>query len=1092
MATAAIGTAVSVGLSALSGALTPTKTIFNENNVGKIEDVSTRKTGAGWSLAKVYGRVQIKGCPIFWAPSRRQEVVSTTESQTSGGKGGGQTTVTQTNTYKYFGTFAFAVCEGQIDDIRQIKFNDTIWYNRDGELPSTVADNDYKLENYLTIHIGGFDQVIDPTIQSFEGNENGDRNMKGICYCVVDDFPLDEFNGELPSTIDVIVRREDNNKNRIDNVIYEVAERVGLVRDVDVKCSGLLNSVTNGAVNLKINAIFRQDGQTAAEFINEIVQRHFLFSYLDNTGAIVFQLPENTTATTNLNFNQLAAIDYGSEPGDPYEEIMPDISELPSSVTLNYTNLNDDFNGDNETRYYPLATHYNPKSINSILFLTPDDAKWWTWKYLQFAWLWARRFTVNLLPEDAINLTESFRVALPLIEGQGTVSFNIASILYGANLIGEIELYSFDTNAFTAQPTVSRVNSTVWNGGTIQLTPNINTDVSIVSANGAITYIEGVDYSVNATTGQITILPSGDIQNGDSITVYYGSNPDYTIVTNNPNNEQPDYGEPVITVVETNRIRTTDLPCIYAAIARDGDDFGATTVYARFNGGTYQAITTALLPTAKGTLSGSLPLASGLDTVNTATVIMNEGKLEALSQSQFDNQEIILLIGSEQIVARNVVLTAPNTYQISHLQRGVNGTPRTAHSNGEAVYIAKGTNNALISLPINQTLIGAQIDLKAVPNNVGLVDILTVTNHTIQGTYYKPYAPSGVTATKDGAGNITINWTANNTGLNALIPQSFEVDIYNGVTVARTLTSSESTVRYLASEQITDFNVTQSTITIRVYQLSSEVGRGYGYNISLTPTLYDPAPSVIDFSPRSGQVGDAITIYGSGFTSATAAAINGVSLTSFSAISDSVITGNINTGTTTGKVTVTNPTGTGESLTDFVIVDLNVEWGDIGGTLADQTDLQTVLDGKEPTIAPGTESKYWRGDKTWQDLNKTAVGLSNVDNTSDVNKPISTATQLALDGKFNNPTGTTSQYLRGDGTTETFPTVPTLTSQLTNDSGFITTVPANVFPFGGFIETIANKTYPLFKPDRSYKIINLRVKSLSGTCTWLFKLMALA
>lgn len=53
----------------------------------------------------------------------------------------------------------------------------------------------------------------------------------------------------------------------------------------------------------------------------------------------------------------------------------------------------------------------------------------------------------------------------------------------------------------------------------------------------------------------------------------------------------------------------------------------------------------------------------------------------------------------------------------------------------------------------------------------------------------------------------------------------------------------------------------------------------------------------------------------------------------------------------------------------------------------------------EPFIASGTTSQYLRGDKTWQTLDKTAVGLGNVDNTSDANKPISTATQTALDGK---------------------------------------------------------------------------------------------
>jgi hypothetical protein len=53
----------------------------------------------------------------------------------------------------------------------------------------------------------------------------------------------------------------------------------------------------------------------------------------------------------------------------------------------------------------------------------------------------------------------------------------------------------------------------------------------------------------------------------------------------------------------------------------------------------------------------------------------------------------------------------------------------------------------------------------------------------------------------------------------------------------------------------------------------------------------------------------------------------------------------------------------------------------------------------EPAIAPGTILQYWRGDKTWQTLDKAAVGLSNVDNTTDLNKPISTATQTALNGK---------------------------------------------------------------------------------------------
>ncbi|MEA9985653.1 right-handed parallel beta-helix repeat-containing protein [Subtercola sp. RTI3] len=59
----------------------------------------------------------------------------------------------------------------------------------------------------------------------------------------------------------------------------------------------------------------------------------------------------------------------------------------------------------------------------------------------------------------------------------------------------------------------------------------------------------------------------------------------------------------------------------------------------------------------------------------------------------------------------------------------------------------------------------------------------------------------------------------------------------------------------------------------------------------------------------------------------------------------------------------------------------------------------TSIATKEPSIAAGTASQYFRGDKTFQTLDKTVVGLPNVDNTADVNKPISTATQTALNAK---------------------------------------------------------------------------------------------
>lgn len=53
---------------------------------------------------------------------------------------------------------------------------------------------------------------------------------------------------------------------------------------------------------------------------------------------------------------------------------------------------------------------------------------------------------------------------------------------------------------------------------------------------------------------------------------------------------------------------------------------------------------------------------------------------------------------------------------------------------------------------------------------------------------------------------------------------------------------------------------------------------------------------------------------------------------------------------------------------------------------ATTSDLNTALEAKEDKITAGTTSQYYRGDKTWKTLNKSAVGLGNVDNTSDATK----------------------------------------------------------------------------------------------------------
>jgi hypothetical protein len=87
----------------------------------------------------------------------------------------------------------------------------------------------------------------------------------------------------------------------------------------------------------------------------------------------------------------------------------------------------------------------------------------------------------------------------------------------------------------------------------------------------------------------------------------------------------------------------------------------------------------------------------------------------------------------------------------------------------------------------------------------------------------------------------------------------------------------------------------------------------------------------------------------------------------------------------------------------------------------------------EPTITAGTTGQYYRGDKTFQTLDKTAIGLANVDNTSDANKPVSTATQTALNLKEDSANKQNS--LDADGTGAKFPTVDAVNSLSMIDRG---------------------------------------------------------
>jgi hypothetical protein len=261
-----------------------------------------------------------------------------------------------------------------------------------------------------------------------------------------------------------------------------------------------------------------------------------------------------------------------------------------------------------------------------------------------------------------------------------------------------------------------------------------------------------------------------------------------------------------------------------------------------FEGLGYEEIAYVDVPAVIGTCQTVLPTGpcAYFDEASTLEVVLvdPQQELEAVSEASVLAGANAAVVGDEIVQFRDAVLVAPGTYRLSGFLRGRLGTDDgiDGHAAAERFVLLSGAIG-LQRVRDGLALRGLSRSYKAVSlwqeeSAVAAVSFANTARSLL------PLSPVHVAGHRDDAGNLTITWirrTRIPSGWSdgADVPlgeaaERYEIDIRNAANTAtlRIISTTSPTATYTTAEQVADFGAPQSTIRIRVQQISDTVGRG--------------------------------------------------------------------------------------------------------------------------------------------------------------------------------------------------------------------------------------------------------------------------
>ncbi len=297
-------------------------------------------------------------------------------------------------------------------------------------------------------------------------------------------------------------------------------------------------------------------------------------------------------------------------------------------------------------------------------------------------------------------------------------------------------------------------------------------------------------------------------------------------------------------------LRDTDNDAGYYAAVRSvgGNTWQGAVVYRTADEwATYDQVATLTQQGTIGELADALP-AGPTTVIDEGNELLVDGlatdALESVSEASLLTGRNSAAIGDdgrwEIIQFRDAELTgSPPVWRLTGLLRGRRGTEWAMGLSqvGDRFVLLDA---AIARVPLNVSTIGAARPHEAVMVGRTLTGTTAVA-FTGRGVALEPFAPVHVEGERDEAGDLTISWVRRDRlgqelPANTDIPmseasESYEVDILSTDSppeVLRTLTASTPSVTYTEAQQAEDFgSPVPDTVTVRIYQLSATVGRGY-------------------------------------------------------------------------------------------------------------------------------------------------------------------------------------------------------------------------------------------------------------------------